>query len=255
MLEVQAVSCHFGGLVALDNVSLRVQENELVGLMGPNGAGKTTLFNVINSFVPFREGKVYLKGEEITSLTPHMITRKGLVRTFQDIRVFGWLSVLENAEVAVPLNRNIGFWRGMLPTPGARLTQESVRQRAAECLDLVGLSGLSERNARSLTFGQQRLLGVARALAAEPDILLLDEPSSGLNQEETEILAEVIREIHQRNIAIFIIEHHIGMLMNLAERIIVLDRGKKIMEGTPAEVREEEGVIKAYFGEKKKWLT
>lgn len=255
MLEVEAVSCHFGGLVALDNVSLRVEENELVGLMGPNGAGKTTLFNVINSFVSPTEGTVYLRGEEITSLAPHMITRKGLVRTFQDIRVFGWLSVLENVEVAVPLNRNIGFWKGMLLTPKARLTEGFVKRRAAECLDLVGLSGLHDRSAHSLTFGEQRLLGVARALACEPDILLLDEPSSGLNQDETEVLAGVIREIHRRNIAIFIIEHHIGMLMDLGQRIIVLDRGKKIMEGTPAEVKEEERVIEAYFGEKKKWLT
>ena len=255
MLEVEAVSCHFGGLVALDNVSLRVKENELVGLMGPNGAGKTTLFNVINSFASPTKGKVYLKGEEITCLAPHVITRKGLVRTFQDIRVFGWLSVLENVEVAVPLNREIGFWRGMLPTRKARSTAESVKLRTVECVDLVGLSGLHHRNARSLTFGQQRLLGVARALACEPDILLLDEPSSGLDQDETEVLAGVIREIHGKNIAIFIIEHHIGMLMNLVQRIIVLDRGKKIMEGTPAEVKEEERVIEAYFGEKKKWLT
>jgi branched-chain amino acid transport system ATP-binding protein len=255
MLEVKAVSCHFGGLVALDNVSLKVGENELVGLMGPNGAGKTTLFNVINSFVSPTRGKIYLKGEEITSLAPHIITRKGLVKTFQDIRVFGWLDVLENVEVAVPETTNIGFWRGMLPNRKARVITEFVKLRAGECLDLVGLSGLQDRNAHSLTFGQQRLLGVARALACEPKILLLDEPSSGLNQEETEVLAGVIREIHRKNIAIFVIEHHIGMLMNLAQRIIVLDRGKKIMEGTPDEVREEERVIEAYFGEKKKWLT
>lgn len=254
MLEVESVTCHFGGLVALDKVSLRIEENELVGLMGPNGAGKTTLFNVINNFIPVSEGTVYLRGEEITSLAPHVITRKGLVRTFQDIRVFGWLSVLENVEVAVPLSRNIGFLRGMLPGPKARSCQNLVSRRAAEYLKLVGLSGLENKGAHSLTFGQQRLLGVARALACEPKILLLDEPSSGLSQDETAALARVIREIHAQSITIFLIEHHIGMLMSLAERIVVLDRGKKIMEGTPDKVKEEEKVIQAYFGKQKRWL-
>jgi len=214
MLQVRGVSCHFGGLVALDDVSLRIEEGELVGLMGPNGAGKTTLFNIISGFIHPTKGNVYFKGEKITHLSPHVITRKGLVRTFQDVRIFNHLNATQNVEVAVP-----------------------------------------GRSASSLTFGQQRLLGIARAVALKPQILLLDEPSAGLNQDETDTLSETIRRIHRKEVTIFIIEHDIGMLMSLAQRIIVLNRGRKIMEGSPEEVREEKLVIEAYFGGRKKCLV
>jgi len=256
MLQVENVSCHFGGLVALDNVSLQVREDEVVGLMGPNGAGKTTLFNIMTNFLPPTKGKVYFKGEEITHLRPHEIIRKGLARTFQNIRIFGRLTVLENVEVAVPESREVGLWAGIFPTSGKRQVLERIKIKGMECLELIGLSKMRERKASSLNFGQQRLLGIARALACQPDILLLDEPSSGLNQSETDLLAEVIRRIQREEVAVLIIEHDIRMLMNLAGRLIVLDRGRKIMEGTPREVREEKAVIEAYFGKKgNQWLS
>ena len=250
MLKVKGISCYFGGVAALVNVSLTVGDKELVGIMGPNGAGKTTLFNVISNFVSPAKGKVYLKEEEITHLSPYIIVRKGLARTFQDVRVFNHLTVLKNVEIAVPENRSIGFWRGIFPTFKGKLINRFVKNVAIECLELVGLSDLQNKSSQSLTFGQQRLLGIARALASRPYILLLDEPSAGLNQNETNALLEVIRKIHGRNIAILIIEHNISMLMRLTQRIVVLDRGKKIMEGTPNEIREEEKVMKAYFGRK-----
>jgi len=231
LLQVKQISRFFGGLIALEDVSLEIKEGELVGLMGPNGAGKTTLFNIINNFIPPTKGSVYFKGEEITGLPPHEITKKGLVRTFQNVRVFEHLDVLENVEVAVPENERI------------------------ECLKIVGLSHLARRSSSSLTFGQQRLLGIARALACRPQILLLDEPSAGLNKYETMALFKVIQEIHAKKVAIFIIEHDIGMLMDLAQKIIVLDKGRKIMEGTPDEVKGEEKVLEAYFGRKKKCLV
>lgn len=218
--------------------------------MGPNGAGKTTLFNIISGFISPIRGKVYLKEEEITSLPPYLIARKGLVRTFQDARTFDRLTVLENVEVAIPDNGDINSKRKIFPFFKTMLVNKFIRMRAREYLGLVGLSDLQNRSARSLTFGQQRLLGIARALACQPNILLLDEPSAGLNQDETNALLKVIKEIHKRNITIFIIEHNISMLISLVERIIVLDKGRKIMEGTPEEIKKEEIVLESYFGRK-----
>lgn len=255
MLQVKGVSCFFGGLVAIDNVSLEVGNRELVGLMGPNGAGKTTLFNIINSFIHPARGKVYLKGEDITGLPTHQITKRGLVRTFQNIRIFEHLNVLGNVEVGVPESKRTGFYQTLFFASKVRLIDKFVRERAIRCLEVVGLSHLAQKGVSSLTFGQQRLLGIARALACEPEILLLDEPSAGLNQDETLALSGVIQEIHRDGVAIFIIEHDIGMLMNLARRIIVLNKGKKIMEGTPDKIREEDKVIQAYFGRKRKCLV
>jgi len=218
--------------------------------MGPNGAGKTTLFNIISGFISPNRGKVYLKEEEITSLSPYLIARRGLVRTFQDARAFNHLTVLENIEVAIPHNGGIDFRKKIFPFFESKLVNKFIRIKAREYLELIDLSNLQNKSARSLTFGQQRLLGIARALACQPSILLLDEPSAGLNQDETNALMRVIKEIHKKNMTIFIIEHNIGMLMNLAERTIVLDKGKKIMEGTPEEIKKEETVLEAYFGRK-----
>jgi len=256
MLQIENICCHFGGLIALDNVSFQVKEKEVVGLMGPNGAGKTTLFNIITSFLPPTKGKICFKGKEITHFKPHEIIRKGLSRTFQDIRIFEHLTVRENVEVAVPESREIGLWTGMFPTSGKKLILERIRSKALESLRWVGLSEMRERTASSLNFGQQRLLGIARALSCQPDILLLDEPSSGLNPSETDLLTEIIKRIQRKGIAFLVIEHDIRMLMNLVGRLIVLDRGRKIMEGSPQEVREEKAVIEAYFGKKgNQWLN
>jgi branched-chain amino acid transport system ATP-binding protein len=256
MLQIENVCCHFGGLIALDDVSFQVKEDEMVGLMGPNGAGKTTLFNVITSFLPPTKGRICFQGKEITHLKPHEIIRKGLARTFQDIRIFEHLTVRENVEVAVPESREIGLWAGMFPTSGKKLILERIRSKALESLGWVGLSEMRERKASSLNFGQQRLLGIARALSCRPDIVLLDDPSSVLNPCETDLLVEIIKRIQRKGVAFLVIEHDIRMLMNLVGRLIVLDRGRKIMEGTPREVREEKAVIEAYFGKKgNQWLN
>ncbi len=255
MLQVKSVSCQFGGLKVLNRVTLEVNQGELVGLMGPNGAGKTTLFNIISGFLTPVEGEIYLKGERITYLPPHLITRKGLVRTFQNVRIFKHLSVIENVEVAIPQSHEIGLLRGLFPTPKTKTIRQLVKEKALEYVHLVGLSQVALRNADSLTFGQQRLLGIARAIALAPEILLLDEPSAGLNRKETEALSEIIKKIHSKGVTIFIIEHDISMLMDLAQRIIVLDRGKKITEGSPEKIKEEKTVIEAYFGERRKCLV
>ena len=255
MLRIREVFHRFGGLIALNNLSLEINQGELVGLMGPNGAGKTTLFNIITGFISPVSGSVYLEGEEITHLSPHVITQKGLVRTFQDVRVFEHLTVVENVEVAIPEGRGIGLLGGIFPTLKTKFIKEFVKEKAMEYIGMVGLSSVAGKRPDSLTFGQQRLLGIARAIALRPKMLLLDEPSAGLNQDETIILSEVIRKIHLKGVTIFIIEHDIGMLLDLAQRIVVLDRGKKIMEGTPEKIRGEKSVIEAYFGKKRKCLV
>jgi len=255
MLQVENISCRFGGLVALDNVSLEVKKKELVGLMGPNGAGKTTLFNIITGFISPTSGKVYLKGEDITNLPPHLITRRGLARTFQNVRVFEHLNVLQNVEVAVSEGERVGLLSALFPTSFSRHIKRYVKDRAYECLKLLGLESFAKKDATSLTFGQQRLLGIARAIASNPKILLLDEPSAGLNQNETFFLSSAIKRICREGTSIFIIEHDIDMLMDVAQRIIVLDRGKKIAEGTPDKVREEELVLQAYFGRRRRCLA
>lgn len=255
MLKIRGIFCHFGGLVALDNVSLDIGEKELVGLMGPNGAGKTTLFNIISGFIPPTRGNVYLKGEKITGLPPHIITRKGLVRTFQNVRIFEHLSVIENVEVAVPESRELGIFKEIFPTSKIKGMKKLIKERAFECISLTGLKDMAFKDARSLTFGQQRLLGIARAVASRPQILLLDEPSAGLNEEETWTLSSIIKRIYQRGVTIFIIEHDIPMLLGLTQRIIVLDKGRKIMEGPPEKIKEEKLVIEAYFGGENRCLV
>ena len=252
MLEVKGVSRYFGGLVALEDVFLEVREGEIVGLMGPNGAGKTTLFNVITNLIPPSKGEVYFKREKITGLAPHEVARKGIVRTFQNVRVFEHLTVLENVEVAVPENNRTGFLQVMFPFFKLNSLNGFIEEKAYTYLKIVGLAHLARKNSSSLTFGQQRLLGIARALACEPEFLLFDEPSAGLNRQEISELLKVIENIHQRGTTIFIIEHNIGMLMSLAQRIIVLDRGKKILEGTPERIREEKKILDIYFGRREK---
>lgn len=255
MLEVRRVSRFFGGIVALDDISLEVKKGEIMGLMGPNGAGKTTLFNVITSLIPPSKGEVYFKKEKITGLPPHRITRKGLVRTFQNVRVFEHLNLLENVEVAVPENNRIGFLQASFHLFKPNSINQFIREKAYECLKMVGLVHLAKKSPLSLTFGQQRLLGIARALACEPEFLLLDEPFAGLNNKESLALFGVIRDIYQKGVSIFIIEHNIKMLLQLAQRIIVLDKGKKIMEGTPEQVKEEKRILEIYFGERKNVLS
>jgi len=256
VLRVDEVSCAFGGLLALDRVSLRVGSGEIMGIMGPNGAGKTTLFNSITRFVRIQRGRIWLKDHDVTDLLPHQLVSRGLARTFQNTRLFDRLTVLENIMVALPENHHIGMWQGVVGLGPTRRRLRRIRDRARECLEQVGLGPRAEQWPGTLDYREQRLLGVARALASTPDVLLLDEPSSGLSPGEREQVAEVLRAISGRGVALLVIEHDIGLLLRVARRLLVLDQGRKVIEGTPEEVRGDRGVIEAYFGEKgQQWLN
>jgi branched-chain amino acid transport system ATP-binding protein len=235
MLQIESLSKRFGGMKAVSQFSCEVGASEVVGLIGPNGAGKTTVFNMITGFVRRDEGEVLFRGEPISQLRPDQICKKGICRTFQIVQPFGNLSVLENVLV------------------GALVREKDVaagRQWAEEILDLVGLSQHKYVQAKALTIGNRKRLEVARALATRPQLLLLDEPMGGLNPTEINALMELIRKFVKQGITIFIVEHVMQAIMNLSDRVIVLNYGEKIAEGSPKEMASDANVIKAYLGEK-----
>ena len=243
MLRVEKVSKRFGGLQALKDVSFEVEEGEIHALIGPNGAGKTTMFNIINGFLKPTSGKVFFMGKRIDGMRPSAISRMGMGRTFQIVRVFPEMTVLENVLA--------GLGKEIYPTP--RVFTEVVKkkqniEKAFEILKMCGLSEHAEREASTLPLGLQRNLEIARALATGAKLLLLDEPASGLNDRETKELADLIKRINSKGITILFIEHDMRFTMNLADRITVLDHGEKIAEGNPEEVARNERVIEAYLG-------
>ncbi|MHA1712399.1 MAG: ABC transporter ATP-binding protein [Candidatus Freyarchaeota archaeon] len=238
LLEIKGLTKYFGGLAALKNVNIQIQQNEIVGLIGPNGAGKTTLFNCITGFYPPTSGTVIFKGEKITGLKPHKICRKGISRTFQIVKLFSSMTVLENVKAAVLFG-------------GKRKTRKGdVTRKAMELLDFVGLSGKEDLMAKSLTLADQRLLEMARALATDPELLLLDEVVAGLNPKEVEETMKLIQTVREQGITVFMVEHVMKAVMGVSDRIIVLHHGKKLAEGEPKEIAEEKRVIEAYLGEK-----
>ena len=248
LLSVQNVTMRFGGLVANDRVSFDVPEGALFAVIGPNGAGKTTLFNIISGFFPPSEGQVVFAGDTITGLPQHAVASRGLIRTYQLVQLFKDLTVREN--VAVGCHR---VTRGGIPaalfTPGwARKQEAEVERRSRELLDFVGLGAQADMAADKLPYGQQRLLEVARALAADPKLLLLDEPAAGLNTQETAALADVIQRVNARGVTVLLVEHDMSLVMKVAQRIAVIDFGKKIADGTPAEIKAHPVVIAAYLG-------
>ncbi len=244
-LRLDAVTRRFGGLVALDNVSLEFPLRGIAAIIGPNGAGKTTLFNIISGFAAPSAGRVRFDGEDITGRPPERIAARGLVRTFQLVQLFDALTVLENVKVGRHLHTRGGLLRALLP---AGRGEAEVDAAARALLAMTGLAAQAEVRAAVLPYGQKRLLEIARALAAEPKLLLLDEPAAGLNRDETRRLAALLQQIAASGTAVLLIEHDMPLVMSVAERIAVLDFGRLIADGAPAEVRRNRDVIAAYLG-------
>lgn len=248
ILEAKNVSKLFGGLRAVDDVSMSVKEGEIFGIIGPNGAGKTTFFNLCSGTYPVSSGHIFLHGEDITGKAPEEIARKGLARTFQNIKLFNYMTVLNNVKIGCHINTKTSVWDAMMHTKAYRRDETYALEHSMEVLRSVGLESLATENAGNLAYGVQRKVEIARALATNPSVLLLDEPAAGMNPNETWSLLEFIREIRKAGHTVVVIEHDMKFVMNLCDRVLVLNFGQKICEGTPDEVRNDVNVQQAYFG-------
>jgi branched-chain amino acid transport system ATP-binding protein len=248
LLSLNGITRRFGGLIAVDGVDLAVANGGVTAVIGPNGAGKTTLFNIISGFQTPNAGRIVFDGTDITGHPPEVIAAAGVVRTFQLVQLFQNLSVLENVKVGSHLHTTGGLCSALLRLPRTRAAERAVEARARELLAFVGLDAAADEEANALAYGQQRLLEIARSLAAGPRLLLLDEPAAGLSVEETRRLAAAIRTIAERGTTVLLIEHDMKLVMDTADTVAVLDFGRKIAEGPPEAVREDAAVIAAYLG-------
>lgn len=247
VLDASGVTMRFGGLTAVRGVDLTVNAGEIVGLIGPNGAGKTTFFNCLTGLYVPTEGKVSYKGTVLPP-KPHLVTKAGIARTFQNIRLFANMTVLENVLVGRHTRTKEGLWSALLRLPGYTKAENGSRERAMELLEFIGLQDKADHLARNLPYGDQRKLEIARALASDPGLLLLDEPTAGMNPQETRVTEELIFAIRDQGIAVLVIEHDMRFIFNLCDRVACLVQGEKLVEGTASVVQSDERVIAAYLG-------
>ncbi|WP_327179955.1 ABC transporter ATP-binding protein [Streptomyces sp. NBC_01335] len=247
VLDATGVTMRFGGLTAVRDVSLTVDSGEIVGLIGPNGAGKTTFFNCLTGLYVPTEGTVRYKGTVLPP-KPHLVTQAGIARTFQNIRLFANMTVLENVLVGRHTRTDDGLWSALLRLPSHTRAEKASRERSMELLEFIGLAHKADHLARNLPYGEQRKLEIARALASDPGLLLLDEPTAGMNPQETRVTEELIFAIRDQGIAVLVIEHDMRFIFNLCDRVACLVQGEKLVEGTPSTVQGDERVIAAYLG-------
>jgi branched-chain amino acid transport system ATP-binding protein len=245
LLDIAGVSRRFGGLTAVDDVSATVAKGELVGLIGPNGAGKTTLFNLISGFTPPSSGRITFKGERIDGMKPFDVARRGMGRTFQNLRIFPNMSVFDNVSVGAVGALGAGLGATLF---GGRARAAAVSERTHEALDAVGLTADAEELAANISYGKRKYLEIARALAMKPDLLILDEPAAGLNDSETKGLARFIRSLHAQGVTIILVEHDMSLVMAVCGRVVVLASGRKIADAPPAAVKADPAVLEAYLG-------
>lgn len=249
MLEVAGITQIFGGVTALEDVSFVAGKGDITGVIGPNGAGKTTLFNIVSGIYKQTSGAVHLEGKQVTGLPPERLARLGMVRTFQNIELFGSMTVLENVMVGMHTKSSSGIIACSFLMPWSIAEERRIREGATKWLDFVGIAGEADVIAGNLPFGKGRLLEIARALAVEPRLILMDEPAAGLNSQETLALAHLIQRIRDMGVTVVLVEHDMELVMDICDRIVVLNLGKKLAEGTPREIQDNPEVIAAYLGE------
>lgn len=248
LLESKDVSKYFGGVKAVNNVDMRIEKGEIFGIIGPNGAGKTTFFNVCSGVFPPTNGLVYLNGEQITGMTPSQIAKRGMARTFQNIKLFNYMTVLENVKIGFHMHTKTNVFDAIMHNKTFKHDEEFAIEEGKKVIERVGLTEFMDVQAGNLAYGVQRRVEIARALALNPEILLLDEPAAGMNPNETQDLLEFVKKLNEDGYTIAVIEHDMKFVMNLCTKIMVLNFGTKISEGTPDVIKNDQKVHEAYFG-------